>query len=206
MRQIMREHLYFIADICNSLRNGFSTEELADIVEDIVSKGKEQKYKRGYGQFLQFVEAGRAGWLAMSVEQKQMISQIVNELMQESSKEISPTNQSLSLLLERNNVTLAILEFLDGNQTFLIGDLLPGEYSLRTDSDWLLWQESLSEVDLYWTSAYPDQDLPMAADTEDVEKEKGKEYVLLNGEVVLRVYPGLENGTMEIMVNGHVAK
>ena len=202
----MQEQLYFITEICNSLRKGANAEEINNMVRDIIDKGKDKKYRQGYEQFLRFVEAGRAGWLAMPTQKKQIISQVVNEIIQESSNKIIPTSHKLSLLLERNGVTLATLKFSGEEQSLLIGDIYPGEYSLRTDSDWLLWQESLSETDLFWTHAYPDQDLPMAADTEGTMGKSIKKFGLLNGEIVFRIYPGLESGTMEIEVKNHVEK
>jgi len=46
----------------------------------------------------------------------------------------------------------------------------------------------------------------MAADTESADTRKFKEIVLLEGELVIRIYPGLEAGIMKIMVKGNVRK
>lgn len=202
----MLGHLYFIAEISKSIRAGASAEDINDLVRRIVNRGKEPQYQKGFKQFVKFVEAGNSEWQEMPGSQKELILRAIKDITQTSKKVISKVSHSLLLCLERNGELLARFDFAVGDQPYTISDLLPGDYELKTDSDWLLWQASLSEYDLLWTHSHPDINLPMAADTNEASEGVFKEVLLLDGELAIRIYPGLETGCMSIEVKKRADK
>ena len=79
-----------------------------------------------------------------------------------------------------------------------ISGLEPGEYALLLETGRLIWQGRLTERQLIWAGAFPNQPLDLAAATGDVGCPSTVEERLLDGELVLRVFPGMETGRMEI--------
>ena len=64
----------------------------------------------------------------------------------------------------------------------------------------------MTQQEVVWAKAFPDLDLPMAADTGDSKRQPTQEIDLLNGTLHVRVYPGLETGTLEITLDSPEAK
>ena len=79
-----------------------------------------------------------------------------------------------------------------------IGGLIPGGYSVVLETGRLLWEGKLTDRDLLWSKAFPGQDLDLAAKTDGFPVEPSKEVLLLDGELILRIVPGVEAGKMEL--------
>jgi len=202
----MQEHLYFITDICNALKDIHSEQKTEKVIMEIINKGKKPEYQQGFRQFVTFIKKGKAGWLKMLPQHKKLIMQIINDVAMSPVVDTETEPLKLRLQLEHDGDTLASFDISESQHSYTIADLNPGNYTLKTDSDWLIWQEHLSERELFWTHAYPDQEFPMTADTESYDSREFKAVVLLEGEVVIRIYPGLETGIIKIMVNSHAGK
>lgn len=202
----MQGHLYFITDICNALKDVHSEQKLEKVIREIINKGKKPEYQQGFQQFVTFIKEGKSDWLKMSPQHKKLIMQIINDVAMSPAvdNEIKPL--TLCIQLERDGDILASFGIQESRRSYTITDLTPGNYTLKTDSDWFIWQGHLSERELLWAHAYPEQELPMAADTESADTREFKEIVLLEGELIIRIYPGLETGTMTIMVKSHAGK
>ena len=202
----MQRHLYFMTDICNALKDVHSEQKLEKVIREIIDKGKKPEYQQGFQQFVTFIKEGKAGWLKMSPQHKKLIMQIINDVVLSPVVATETEPLKLCLQLEHDGDTMASFDISESRHSYTITDLTPGNYTLKTDSDWLIWQGHLSERELFWTHAYPEQELPMAADTESADSREFKEIILLEGELIIRIYPGLETGTMKIMVKGHAGK
>lgn len=74
-------------------------------------------------------------------------------------------------------------------------DIDPGRYIVRLSNGRVLWENQLLRKQLLWLEAFTDEDLPMAAKTEDMTKATVTES-LLNGELTLDVIPGLKKGVL----------
>jgi hypothetical protein len=112
-------------------------------------------------------------------------------------------------LVKQPTLTLAlggrILATLVFDETTLAHSVIapqPGQYSLSLDTGRLLWEGVLSESELHWTTAFPGQPLDLAAATFEQQSLPSRTISLLMGEVTLRVFPGLEDGRLEIKVVG----
>ncbi|NQU74932.1 MAG: hypothetical protein HQ546_01290 [Planctomycetes bacterium] len=107
----------------------------------------------------------------------------------------------MQALVERDGVLVAACSFelLSGVQS--VGDITQGAYRLSLDTGRVLWQGHLTSQDLLWAKAFPGEPLRMAADTDQVKQRPVREISLLEGALTLRIYPGVEAGSLEIELN-----
>jgi len=82
--------------------------------------------------------------------------------------------------------------------TVPIGSILPGTYTVRLSNGRVLWEGALTKEDVIWAFAFPARDLPMAAATETHQPQPARTIPLLNGELMMYVYAGLESGRIRI--------
>jgi hypothetical protein len=80
----------------------------------------------------------------------------------------------------------------------IIGAIAPGRYTIQFSNGRLLWEGELLKEDLIWTYAFPGKDLAMAAETELPQRNPTKEISLLDGEITISIFAGLETGHIRI--------
>ena len=98
-------------------------------------------------------------------------------------------------VLKEDEVIASTIPFKDPSS---ISPIYPGHYTIRFSNGRSLWEGELAHEDVLWAYAYPEKDLPLAAETEDTQREPVKTISLLNGELVIEVFAGLESGRMTI--------
>ena len=79
-----------------------------------------------------------------------------------------------------------------------ISSISPGNYTIRFSNGRVLWEGNILPKDVIWAFAYPDKDLPMAAETEPSQREPTRTLILLNGELIIQVFAGLESGEIRL--------
>ena len=79
-----------------------------------------------------------------------------------------------------------------------ISPISPGRYTVRFSYGRVLWEGDLKREDVIWAYAYPGKDLPMAAETEPSQREPTRTLSLLNGELIIQVFAGLESGGIRL--------
>jgi hypothetical protein len=77
-------------------------------------------------------------------------------------------------------------------------NVMPALYAAKMDTGRIIWQGELTEKDLIWSAAFPGQALELAADTGEPTGRMTREITLLNGELIIRVFPGAESGRLEL--------
>ena len=100
--------------------------------------------------------------------------------------------------LERDGQLIYKFRFEDSSAKTSFDDMIPGNYQLLLNTGWVLWNGALSAADLVWHEAYPERPLEMAADTGEDHVTPTRVIELLDGELVIRVFPGIESGRLEI--------
>jgi hypothetical protein len=78
----------------------------------------------------------------------------------------------------------------------------PGQYTVSMDTGRIIWQEELKEQELIWASAFPERALPLAADIGEIAAQTTKEITLLKGDLIIRVFPEIEGGRIELKIGG----
>ncbi len=110
----------------------------------------------------------------------------------------SISSARFAVLLEGETTEVRALEFSSSGGVGSFGDILPGRYTLSLDTGLLLWQGIFTESDLIWREAFPGEPLEMAAATDDLAQRSTVDEPLLEGELRMRAFPGIECGRIEI--------
>jgi hypothetical protein len=79
-------------------------------------------------------------------------------------------------------------------------NITPGTYIIRLSTGRIVWEEALTPEDLIWTYAFPKEDLAVAAKTEPIERAPTRIETILDGELEINVFAGLESGEIKIRV------
>jgi hypothetical protein len=79
-----------------------------------------------------------------------------------------------------------------------LGGIAPGRYSLLLETGRMIWSGCLSLSDLVLQAAFPEEPLQAAADTAALPAHPTLVVSLLDGDAVLRVFPGFERGRIEV--------
>ncbi len=103
-----------------------------------------------------------------------------------------------AVLLEDETQSVRSLEFSSQGGTGSFDTIPPGRYTLSLDTGLLLWGGELKASDLIWREAFPDEPLEMAAATGESAGRSTVDETLLEGELRMRVFPGIEHGQLKI--------
>lgn len=76
--------------------------------------------------------------------------------------------------------------------------IAPGRYVVRFSNGRVLWEGDLAKEDVIWAFAYPALDLPLAAETDREHQTPTRTISLLDGELLISVFAGLEAGELTI--------
>ena len=118
---------------------------------------------------------------------------------QELLEELSPENEPpLEVELYKNDQLLGAQPLPSEQQGVSFDQIEPGNYSIRLSNGRVLWEDKIEAKDVIWALAYPEKEYPMAAATEKDESNRTKSIKLLDGELALFLYAGLESGGIEL--------
>ena len=83
---------------------------------------------------------------------------------------------------------------------FWFKNICPGYYAIQLSTGRKVWQGKLTHKDLLWGYAFPEKDLPLAAETEQDRREHTIFKSFFDGTLEMLVFPGLECGEITIRV------
>jgi hypothetical protein len=112
------------------------------------------------------------------------------------------TTRTPEIMVERNGKRIDSTPCEHQPVTKEIRNVKPGLYTVKMDTGRVIWQEELTEQDLIWAAAFQGQALDLAADSEEATDRTTREILLLNGEVIIRVFSGVESGCLELKIEG----
>lgn len=204
----MPNELYFIPIIEKALRQKDAKRALQNAFIEIINLGKQPSYKEGFTQFQRFMEE-----ISQNISLKEISGNLEDNLKpfidlimsqpdwkRQYDELISDfqIKYNLELQLEKNNELL--WKKLIAQETFstTIKNIVPGDYIVKLNTGRILWEDTLSEKDLLWAKAYPEKPIDLAADTGIEIRKPTKEFSLLNSEIIIKVFPGIESGYMKI--------
>jgi len=104
----------------------------------------------------------------------------------------------LKIIIDKNGETIISIPVVGGPFSKKIKNIKPGQYEVRFNTGRMLWQGELTDRDLLWTAAFPEKDMALAADTGEPAEHPTREISLLDGELMIRVIPELESGSIEL--------
>jgi hypothetical protein len=183
----MNDDLFFLPMITRALQAVDVESALCEALERIQSMGREPRYRRGYQQFLQFMkELGRAG-------DDELIENTAEELLAGLEKPVAVT-----VALQREGDQIASCRLTEPPCVKTIGGITSGEYALVFETGLVLWRGHVEEKHVEWAKAFPGEPFRVAADTGAPRSNPTRRVDLSDVGLVLRLYAGLEAGSMEI--------
>ena len=93
------------------------------------------------------------------------------------------------IIVERNGKSIASIPCEHLPVTKEIRDVKPGLYTIRQNTGRVIWEGELTQEELIWNAAFPEQPLDLAADTGETAARTTREIALLNGELIIQVFP-----------------
>ena len=166
----MKNDMYFLPILARAIKASDRKTQLHKAMEAIKSLSRDPENATGYHQFLQFMQAAKE------------------------SRQAEP----IKLVIRKEDQDIKTIVLDRPSFTYRVSGIAPGFYSVELSTGWALWEESLTDEDLIWTVAYPQADIRLAAKTEDGVHQPTGEFFLLDGRLILRVFPSFENGWIEV--------
>lgn len=198
----MDNPLYFIKLLAGALQAPDPHSALKKAQATITELGRQPEYKQGYQQYLRFMElvCSELGLLLPETD-TQLGFNSEDQLgdLEVLLKDFEPEERRPCIVVKRDGDQLATLTIEDGRIVGIVESAKPGNYSVGLDTGRNLWQGRLSGQDLIWREAFPDEPLPLAADTDQESPPVSREIVLIPDELVLKVIPGRRQGRLEII-------
>jgi len=116
-------------------------------------------------------------------------------------EELSQVPESIEILISRDNKWFESVTFMEVPGTKGIDRITAGVYNVAFATGQAIWEGKLTEEYLLWGKAYPGRPVRLAADTTGEKSEPTKEISVLDGKIIIRVFPSIESGRIEITMN-----
>ncbi len=110
------------------------------------------------------------------------------------------TYRAPEIIIEKNGQCISLTPWERQPVSQEICNLMPARYVARMDSGRVIWEEDLTGKELIWSQTFPGQALELAADTGEPAAKMTREITLLNGELVIRIFPGTKSGRLELRI------
>ena len=117
-------------------------------------------------------------------------------------EQADPPDRAMKIIIDKNGECFESILFVRRPLAKTIKNVRPGLYGFRLATGRILGEEKLTKNELLWVYAYPTQDLKLAADTGDTVERPTREIRLLGGELIIKVFPGLESGRIKMIIRG----
>jgi len=222
----MDNELYFFRILQEALQNPEPGLALSQAFDRIERLGVQEAYRGGLENFQRFMAEVRScrnlmrtnyarelivalvtnasefsteqrqtalAFLASNPEWRSEYEQLLGQFGERSSQGLSPAIQ-----VYRDGNRVGEMTFDDPGVSRSLGQITPGLYLLKLSTGLVLWEGQLAGRDLLWVEAFGAQKLELAAETEQVQRQPTGEISLLGGEVILRIFAGIECGDLEI--------
>ncbi len=164
-------------------RDELAKELIVELATDTFEGGSEEKMKA-----LNIIKSNPK-W---QEEYDQLVAEI---------EELSQMLEAVEVVIFRNNEPFKSVTFDDVPGSKTIERITAGFYKISFASGNTIWQGKLTEQDLVWARAYPGRPFDLAADTTGSWPKPVKQLSLFHGDVVIRIYPSIESGSMKITIN-----
>lgn len=222
----MSKNLFFIAMFFKAFQSAQPDKALKEVFERIEHLGNQPPYRQGVFQFEAFlrdVYSRYELWRDENIGELmvEFVTGIINDDQSEKQAALEILQRhpgwqadyrAMCEVLEpgAGNNKLSVLEIyheqrrmkqipLTGLATACtIADIEPGRYLIRLGTGLVIWDGILSIQELIWTEAFGRQGLSVAAETQEPRQKPTRQEILLDGEVILRTYAGIEKGSIEV--------
>lgn len=207
--------LFFIPIIAKALESEDPVKAIKDAFDEIRNLGKLPEYKDGFDQFLEFINFTAmlsiddliSEDLDGNDEQKETLISALKSRPEWKAEFDRINKMAQNLYLFDHEIGVEILREDQVIGSFLVSEMSatfchisPGNYTIRLTNGRVVWKGNLTREDLLWAFAYPGKGLAIAAETETDDQKPTKIESILDGELELSVFAGLESGEIKIRV------
>ena len=223
----MSESLYFIPIIERALKGPDVAVALDKAFCEIELKGVQEPYTEGWRNFEQFMDIAYShreavvsdhvhrliaelatGTFDDTERERELLLDVINSrpdwkeeyeaFCHQYATEILVQDLRPIIQVSHNERIIGDLDFDKVPGCKSIDGIVPGNYVLKLlNTGWTIWRGELVARELIQAETCGDRDLRFAAG-ESEGRPTGEKDLLHNGEVVLRTYAGIENGSIEI--------
>jgi len=181
----MSKELYFIPIIAQAFQQTDRKPALGKAFDRIIELGRDEPFRAGYRQFLRFMECSLQRWVEDAFGAPQ-------------GRETFEAPIRGEVVLEWDGDRLGSWTISELPVQTTVVTVRPGFYRLAMDTGWVLWEETLTPKELVFAQAFPDQGLPLAAQTDVAAPAPTCAISLLNGSLTIHVRAGIEDGMLEL--------
>jgi len=187
----MNDDLYFIPIIIEAFKQPDESGALKKAFEQIERLGKLDRHSQGWKQFCLFMNETFSS--AEDCSPERLEEKLINTFKRP---------DLFNLTIEKDGLVVETLTFRYTGDSRTATNIVPGSYKLVFESGLCLWQGTVSSSDVLIPEAYPEANLPMAADDKGEENRKLTKTVTLLGQAgKIKFYAGIGSGSMEIVIN-----
>lgn len=158
----------------NLVENDYARELIIELALQTFAIGKEEMQAA-----LKVIDS-RPEW-------KREYDQFHRQVVQENEQNVLPVIQVFS-----GDQLIGQMSFYETPDRKSLDEISPGNYLLKLHTGVVLWEGELTAGDLICRR------LEMAAETDEVKRQPTKQIELWHGEVILRVFAGIESGSIEV--------
>ena len=112
--------------------------------------------------------------------------------------EIAGDACTITFVIERNSEHFGEIAISPASASNTIGGITPGRYAIKMSTGRMIWDGLITENDVIWATAFKGEPLPLAAATGEARRSFSRREVLLDGEVLMSIFPGVESGELGI--------
>jgi hypothetical protein len=195
MSQNPNRDLYFLRLLQEALHAQDPRTALLEIFETIRRLGETPKYSEGFANFQLFMKT-----VETTLEKDSGALDEVNSYLGALRSEIAELTQSEPLTIDITKDGSAISNFpcqID-TKPLMISRITPGEYRITLSNGRMLWSRHLTASDLRWAIAFPQSEYPAAAMTDPAQAKASLMESLLDGCLLVEVFPGIEFGSLRV--------
>jgi hypothetical protein len=100
-------------------------------------------------------------------------------------EEFLSEESAIFIEIEKDGHLFTSFGYTQSSELTLIGQVFPGNYTIKLSTGFLIWQGELTERELIWTEAFPHEKVKAAAETKAIGRRSSHSEPLLNGELIL---------------------
>ena len=202
--------LCFIPMIARALHDSEVHRALRDVFARMEQLGRCQSYEPGAGQFQRFMNAAMAVADRASSEESGSLEEWMRvlasgdpengrfETLMNKILDLPRGSEPPELIVFRDDREIGTITVTIDGSAGRLSNISAGGYRVASRTGWTLWEGQLSAEQVRWSSAFPGRPYEVAADTERRKRVATLTETLLDGELVLYVFPRVECGQLTV--------
>ncbi|MCC6694869.1 MAG: hypothetical protein IT365_04470 [Candidatus Hydrogenedentes bacterium] len=229
----MVHDVFFAPIILDALRSTDPLHSLQEAFQTIKDLGKIPEFHKGWAQFGDFMgevkrelrslascdddaDTDSLDFLEAILSSPRHVEDLDRELVHRPDLRIrldalrrvvtafGPLDSSVDVVVHRRELEFVRARLVSPGESTVIPGLVPGEYRVTFSTGRLLWEGRLEEADLLIRTSSRPEPLRLAAEGVGDKSHPSRVIACHAGGIVLRTFSGLENGSLEIILEGSV--